>query len=105
MVILIIKKVAMRLHGDWNINNFAVLLQGIHGKTCDQVVHFFFTADIVSAIENVLLLGFGQVGISVHGSSVLRQCHAKSNGNFVEIHNVSSSAFRADVGIRPYDTF
>ena len=66
------------------------------GKGCHKRVHFLFTADIVGLVQNVLLLGFGQVGVAVHSRGVLGKGHTKPNGNFVEIHVYFSFRLRAN---------
>ena len=57
------------------------------GKGCHQFVHFLFAADIVGLVQNVLLLGFGQVCVAVHSGSVCGQCQTEPNGNVIEIHS------------------
>ena len=57
------------------------------GERGDQGVHFFFTADIVGLVQNVLFLRFTEVGIAVHGGSVCGQCQTEPNGNVIEIHS------------------
>ena len=64
------------------------------GKRCYQIVHLLLAADIVGLVYDLLLLRFVQVGIAVHSRCVFSQSHSETNGNFVEIHSITSLSCR-----------
>lgn len=65
---------------------FAVLHCSV-GEACYKGVHFLFRTDIVGFVQNVLPLGFRQVGVAVHGGGVGGKSQAKANGDVIEIHS------------------
>ena len=53
-------------------------------KTCYEGVYFLFATDTPGFVQNVLLLLFGQMGVVVHGGSVLCQRHAEAGSGVID---------------------
>lgn len=53
-------------------------------------MHFLLGADAVGLGEDGLLLRLGHAGLDRHGLFILRQRHAKTDGNLREIHGITS---------------